>query len=161
MNECIFCHIVSDVESCYKIYEDQYCLAFLTPYPNTFGQTVVITKKHYSSYFADVPNAALNHLIKAIKNVAIMLDRAYDDVGRTAVVFEGWGINHLHAKLYPMHGTIDPANRQKSSSIAFFDTYPGYVTTENKHTKLDDNVLYYHQQLILSKNNHEPASTKK
>lgn len=150
MEDCIFCKIVAGLESCFKIYEDDFCLAFLTPFPNTYGQAVVITKRHYSSYFADVPSIALNHLMNAAKNVALNLDAAYADVGRTAVVFEGWGVPHLHAKLYPMHGTDVPENRQRSSSKAFFQLYPGYVTTENKHEKMDDAELLKQQQLILS-----------
>lgn len=150
MDDCIFCKIVSGQEPCYRIYEDEHCLAFLTPYPNTYGQAVVITKKHYSSYFAEVPLIALTHLMNAARTVALNIDAAYPDVGRTAVVFEGWGIPHLHAKLYPMHGTNIPANRQQSSSKAFFQVYPGYVTTENKHERMVDEELKLQQQLILS-----------
>jgi len=127
-------------------------MAFLTPYPNTPGQTVVITKKHYSSYYADVPILVLKNLMQAVKHVAKMLDRAYPDVGRTAVVFEGWGIEHFHAKLYPMHGTIEPEKRPHSSSTAFFNTYPGYVTTENKYQRMSDEQLLFNQQKIIKAN---------
>lgn len=150
--ECIFCDIANGRAPCFLIYDDLDCMAFLTPYPNTYGQTVVITKKHYSSYYANTPLIAINKLMRAIKKVAQMLDNAYKDVGRTAVVFEGWGVDHLHAKLYPMHGTIDPNKRQKSSSIAFFDVYPGYVTTENKHQRMNDDLLREHQRFILQAN---------
>lgn len=41
----------------------------------------------------------------ASKRVALLLDEALDDVGRTGMIFEGYGVDHLHAKLFPMHGT--------------------------------------------------------
>ncbi len=28
-----------------------------------------------------------------------------EDVGRTALVFEGFKVAHVHAKLFPLHGT--------------------------------------------------------
>lgn len=158
MSSCIFCEILKGKEPCYKIYEDKYCIAFLTPFPNTYGQTVVITKKHYSSYFKEVPNNAINALMYAVKKVADILDKAYEDVGRTAVVFEGWGVDHLHAKLYPMHGTIIPERRQSSSSKAFFTLYPGYVTTENKHQRMSDGELKNQLKKILGDKENENNS---
>ncbi len=50
VNHCLFCNIVKGVAPAHKIGEDDRHLAFLTPYPNTRGAAVVITKQHHSSY---------------------------------------------------------------------------------------------------------------
>ena len=153
MEDCVFCKIVEGSAPAFKIWEDDYHLAFLTIYPNTSGQAVVITKRHYPSYFADVDGTVLAGLIIAAKEVARLIDKAFWDVGRTALVFEGWGVDHLHVKLYPMHGTSDEALQGKDrlhlDRQVFFDTYPGYVTTENKHTRMSDEDLRKIQEKIL------------
>lgn len=153
MEGCVFCKIVEGSAPAFKIWEDEDHMAFLTIYPNTPGQAVVITKRHYPSYFADVDGKVLAGLIVAAKKVANLLDKAFWDVGRTALVFEGWGVNHLHVKLYPMHGTSEKAlnggERLHLDRHIFFDTYPGYVSTENKHTRMSDEELKKIQEKIL------------
>lgn len=49
MENCIFCDIVSGKAPCYKIYEDDYVLAFLDIANDCSGHTLVIPKKHYES----------------------------------------------------------------------------------------------------------------
>ena len=41
------------------------------------------------------------------KAVAKRLDAALADVDRTAMVLEGFGADHVHAKLFPLHGSAD------------------------------------------------------
>ena len=70
MSDCIFCQIVNGLTPCYKVWEDDYHLAFLSIFPNTDGVTVVIPKKHYPSYAFNLPEAVLIRLILAAKTVA-------------------------------------------------------------------------------------------
>ena len=67
----------------------------------------------------------LSKLIIATKKVAKLLDSKLDDVGRTAMVFEGYGVDHVHAKLYPMHGTKDLKEWKKIEKEIdkYFDVY--------------------------------------
>ena len=104
MDNCIFCQIVKQKAPAHKIWEDENHLAFLTILPNTKGATVVIPKKHHGSYAFDQDDQILQDLIVAIKKVAKLLDSYFDDSSRCGMVFEGWGVDHLNAKLYPMHG---------------------------------------------------------
>ncbi|MFA5532295.1 MAG: HIT family protein [Candidatus Shapirobacteria bacterium] len=132
MDDCIFCKIVKGELPCYKIWEDEKHLAFLTTFPNTPGATVVIPKDHYDSYFANVPNDVLSELVKAAKQVAKKIDKNFDDVGRTGFVFEGFGINHLHVKLFPLHGTKSEEWKQRKSNIGkWFDFYEGYISSND------------------------------
>jgi histidine triad (HIT) family protein len=61
------------------------------------------------------------------------LDLKLKDVGRTAVVFEGFGVDHVHAKLFPLHGTSNMKKWKpiKSNVDKFFDKYEGYVSSHD------------------------------
>lgn len=132
MSECIFCKIVKGDVPSHKVWEDQNHVAFLTIFPNTQGFTVVIPKKHYESYIFDVPEDVMLALVKAAKQVAKLLDARLDDVGRTGMIFEGFGVNHLHAKLVPMHGTkMEQWQAIHSNVDKFFKTYEGYISSHD------------------------------
>jgi len=132
MDDCIFCKIVKGEIPCYKIWEDDKYLAFLSIFPNTPGATVVIPKDHHDSYFANVPDDVLSGLTKAAKTVAQKIDKNFDDVGRTGFVFEGFGVNHLHVKLFPLHGTKSDSWKERRSGLGtFFDQYPGYISSND------------------------------
>lgn len=87
---CIFCQIVEGKAPCHKVWEDEHHLAFLSIFPNTDGFTVVIPKKHYPSYAFDLPPQALADLMLATQKVAKKLDKAFPDVSRTGMFFEGF-----------------------------------------------------------------------
>lgn len=130
--ECIFCQIVSGQVPCHRIWEDENHLAFLSTRPNTEGVSVVITKKHYPSYAFDLPEGVLVGLVIATRQVAKLLDVAFEDVGRTGMVFEGFGVNHVHAKLFPMHGTKMAMWRQINPVIdRYFERYEGYISSHD------------------------------
>lgn len=132
MESCIFCKIASGEAPAHKVWEDEKHLAFLSIFPNTPGFTVVITKEHYPSYAFDLPDEVLNNLVLATKKVAKLLDAKLEDVGRTAMVFEGFGVDHIHSKLIPMHGTKMKNWQPIHSEInTYFGKYPGYISTHD------------------------------
>lgn len=142
MKECIFCQIVEGKAPCHKIWEDEKHLAFLSIFPNTEGFSVVITKEHHPSYAFDLPDDVLRDLISAVKKVAKLLDRKLDDVGRTGMFFEGFGVDHVHAKLFPMHRTKDLQEWKKFASNVpkYFDHYEGYISSHD-YKREDDRKL--------------------
>ena len=105
MTDCIFCRIVKGEAPCHKVWEDNDHLAFLSIEPNTPGVTVLITKAHQPSDALKLPDDVLARLTLAAKKAARRLEAAFDDVGRVGLVYEGYGIDHVHAKLFPLHGT--------------------------------------------------------
>ena len=130
--DCIFCQIVSGASPSHKVWEDVNYLAFLSIFPNTPGVTVVITKRHYPSYIFDLPEDILEGLVVAAKKMAKLLDAKLEDVGRTAIVAEGFGVDHAHVKLYPLHGTkTDTWKEHKSQIDTYYKTYPGYVSSHD------------------------------
>lgn len=132
MDDCIFCKIVKGTAPSFKIWEDNKHLAFLSIFPNTEGFSVVITKDHYNSYAFDLSDDVLSGLVLAAKKVGKLLDEKLDDVGRTGMIFEGFGVNHIHAKLFPMHGTKNDEWRQYVNKIEkYFDKYEGYISSHD------------------------------
>lgn len=142
MKNCIFCKIAKGESPAHKIWEDEKHLAFLSIFPNTKGTTVVIPKKHYTSYVFDLPDEVLSELIIATKKVAKLLDLKLEDVGRTAMVFEGFGVDHIHTKLFPMHGTKDMKEWKAIESTVdkFFDKYEGYISSHD-YKRAEDSKL--------------------
>ena len=137
--DCIFCKIVSGEAPSHIFWEDQDHVAFLSIFPNTEGVSVVIPKKHYPSDAFNLPDDVLVGLILAAKRVSVILDKAFDDVGRTGMIFEGFGIDHVHAKLFPMHGTVQKEWQPLSSGIStYFETYPGYISSHDAARAADD-----------------------
>ncbi|WP_370548096.1 HIT family protein [Edwardsiella tarda] len=139
---CIFCQIVRGEAPCHRIWEDDEHMAFLSIYPNTEGFSVVIPKRHYPSYAFDLPDEVLARLTIATKQVARLLDRAFDDVGRCGMFFEGFGVDHVHSKLFPMHGTANMAEWRpiESRSARFFTHYEGYLSSHDAQ-RADDERL--------------------
>ena len=141
MKDCIFCKIVKGEAPCHKIWEDRKHLAFLSIFPNTKGFSVVITKKHYSSYAFDLPDDVLKELTVASKKVSKLIDRKLKDVGRTSMIFEGFGVDHAHAKLFPMHGTKMKKWKVMNSNVnKYFKKYEGYISYHD-YKRADDKKL--------------------
>ncbi|MEF2233198.1 MAG: HIT family protein [Candidatus Cardinium sp.] len=138
---CIFCDIVAGLAPCHQIWEDNNYMAFLSIFPNTEGFTVVIPKRHLSSYIFDHTSEEINGLMAAAKEVSDLLVRRFPTVGRTALVFEGYGVNHLHAKLIPLHGTKGGSWQRIPNNIKTkFASYPGYISSHDAARESDEKL---------------------
>ncbi len=144
MEDCAFCKIIKGEIPCHKIWEDEKHLAFLSIFPNTEGFTLVVTKKHYSSYAFDLSDDILSDLMIATKKVAKLLDGTFEDVGRCGMIFEGFGVDHVHSKLIPMHGTANMKEwkpiESGSKMNKYFEKYEGYISS-NDSERVDDKKL--------------------
>ena len=128
-NNCIFCKIVQGEISSTKIWEDESHIAILDINPNTEGMTLVITKEHYDSDATDMPDEPYKNLMIAAKKVAKLLERKLK-VKRVAIVMEGLGVNHVHIKLYPIHGLNDKFEETWANKKVYFDKYEGFISTQ-------------------------------
>lgn len=147
--DCIFCKIVNKELPCHKIWEDEKNLAFLSIFPNTEGFSVVITKNHYLSDILKLPENILIDLLLASKKVAKLLSAKLEDVGRTGIIFEGFGINHAHIKLFPMHGTKMPKWKPiVPIANKYFKKYEGYISSHD-YKRADDEKLFKLAKKIL------------
>jgi len=129
----VFHKIVSGEMPCHKVWEDEKHLAFLSIFPNTEGVTVVIPKTWAPSDFSETDDSVMQELIIASKTVANLLKVKLEDVDRVGLVFEGFGVDYLHAKLFPMHGTADLGEWREieSSRDDYFEKYPGYISSHD------------------------------
>lgn len=143
MKDCVFCKIVKGDIPSYQVWEDDNHLAFLTIFPNTDGFTVVTTKAHMPSNFTEAPKEEVLSLVEASRQVANKIETAYaDDVQRCAMVFEGYGVDHLHTKLIPLHGTANKQWREfNMHSDKYFDKYEGYISTHEPSDMADKEKL--------------------
>jgi len=140
MSFCVFCEIVAGRLPSHKIWEDENYYAFLGIFPNTRGMTIVVPKKHLDSYVFKVAEKEMDSLMHAAKKVAKNLDKKLPTNMRTALVFEGFGIDHLHAKLYPLHGKKGKWKQMEQKINKFFNTYEGYIST-HEYERADDKEL--------------------
>lgn len=140
--ETIFHKIVKGEAPCHKIWEDDNYLAFLSIFPNTKGFSVVVPKKFSPSYFADCPDETIQNLIVAAKKVAKLIDEKLEDVGRTGMILEGFGVDYLHVKLFPMHGTAGKTFEEVEASDVekYFEEYEGYISSHD-YKRADDKEL--------------------
>lgn len=76
MNHTIFDDIVSGKMKSWKIWEDEKFLAFLTPFPNTPGFTVVIPKQNPGDYVFSLDDNLYSEMMLAVKKVAGILKAA-------------------------------------------------------------------------------------
>ena len=102
MKDCIFCKIVNGEVPCYKIYEDDFCLAFLDISNDAYGHTLVVPKKHYENIIT-CNASVLARLMEVCKKLAthFVKDCGFDGVhilnncGITAM------IKHIHFHVFP------------------------------------------------------------
>jgi histidine triad (HIT) family protein len=142
---CIFCDFATKKKTAAGLfYETDTHMAFLTPWPNTEGFTVVIPKAHLNSDVLSLPDSDLTDLMLTGKKVSSMLQKAFPDVGRVGMMVEGMGIDHAHIKLIPLHGTdyLKKEWKQMHGKCegVYHETYKGYLISK-EGPKVEDTVL--------------------
>jgi histidine triad (HIT) family protein len=147
-NDCLFCKIVSGEIPSWNIFQSEHHLAFLTPFPNTPGFTVVIPREHLPSAIFSLDEKEYPALLNAAKEVAHLLERGLS-CKRVGMIAEGMGIDHAHIKLIPMHGIPDGSWQPiLSNDPQFRETYEGYLTTHDG-PRMPDEELSNIQGAIL------------
>lgn len=144
----LFDKILSGEIKSWPVWEDEDYLAFLTPYPNTEGFTVVIPKKNVGDYLFSLPNESYDGLLNASKKVANLLERAFN-TPRVAMIVEGTGVAHVHVKLVPLHGKLAAETGVWSSHQEFYPEYAGYISSV-EGPKMNDEELDKVQEKIRS-----------
>lgn len=148
MVHTIFDDIVSGKLKSWQVWEDDEFLAFLTPFPNTPGFTVVIPKQNVGDYVFAMDDDFYVRYMRAVKTVANILEKAFD-TPRVAMVFEGTGVAHVHAKLIPLHGELASETGIWSPHEEFYEEYQGWLTTA-EGPKMSDKRLDEIQAQIRS-----------
>ena len=143
----IFDKIIAGEIPSYIVWQDEKYVAFLTPFAGTPGLTLVIPRQNPGDYVFDLGDEDIAGLMRATKKVAKLLEEALG-VKRVALVFEGTGVAHVHAKLYPLHGALASQTNVWSSHQEFYPEYVGYISTV-EGPKMADSELAKIQKKIL------------
>lgn len=94
MDNCVFCKIINGDLPCYKIYENEYVLAFLDISKDLEGHTLVIPKRHYKNIL-DCEEKYLTECIKAVQ----LISKHYFSKGYN-------GVNILNANEQPAEQSV-------------------------------------------------------
>lgn len=104
MTDCVFCKILKGDLPAYKIYEDDFTLAFLDNSKDVDGHTLVIPKKHYVSIL-DIENYMLERLIFTIQKIS---KHYVNNCGFSGINLlnsnqesAGQSVPHIHFHLFP------------------------------------------------------------
>lgn len=102
--------------------------AFLTPFPNTPGYSVLIPKHHLSSDILSIVNEPYEALMKQAWS-AIQALRSGTNARAVGVVFEGFEIDWAHVKLVPIRDGPD-----EGPTAEFTPIYLGFLTSQRGPT---------------------------
>nr|XP_019958232.1 PREDICTED: uncharacterized protein LOC109639286 isoform X1 [Paralichthys olivaceus] len=129
----LFSRIVRGEEQQWRVWEDEGHVAFLTPFPNSPGLTVLVPRRPLTSDIFRLEKPDYEGLVLATKKVSRLLEEGLGASG-VGLIFEGFEIDYAHAKLIPL---FPPSSSRAGSDITkpgapqFYPTYPGYVSSED------------------------------
>ena len=101
----IFSKIVNGEIPCYKIDENDKCLAFLDINPNSFGHTLCILKRE-EDYVFDLDDDEYISLMNFSKKIARALEKSVT-CERIAMSVVGLEVPHVHVHLIPINTMHD------------------------------------------------------
>jgi histidine triad (HIT) family protein len=109
----LFTRIINGELGCFKIYEDEHTMAFLSKFAVQPGHVLIVPKVEIDS-FMDVPEPYYSAVFKA----AQIVGRAVQSVTsckRVGCMIAGWDVPHFHYHLVPMmsHEDMDPKNARE------------------------------------------------
>jgi L-asparaginase / beta-aspartyl-peptidase len=122
----LFARLVRGEIPQWRIWEDNQYIAFLTPFPNTPGLSVVIPRLHLSSDIFSLGFRDFIPFVQAAHHVSRMLTKALE-IERVGMFFEGFEIDYAHIKLVPVLKEVDETGESVGT---FYEKYPGCLTTQ-------------------------------
>ncbi|XP_078131071.1 uncharacterized protein LOC144533529 isoform X1 [Sander vitreus] len=129
----LFSRIVRGEEEQWRVWEDEGHVAFLTPFPNSPGFTVLVPRRPLTSDIFRLEKEDYEGLVLATWEASRLVEEALGAWGM-GLIFEGFEIDYAHAKLIPLvlassSGTGNETTKPRPPQ--FYPTYPGYVTSED------------------------------
>lgn len=101
-NDCIFCILREERVIC----ECDYTKTFIDTYPASLGHTLIVPKRHFTTYF-EATKEELLAIGKAVQNAKKILDEEFSPDGYNIGVNNGQAagqsVMHLHVHLIPRY----------------------------------------------------------
>lgn len=124
--ECLFCKIINKEIGSNTIYEDDNVIAILDLYPADKGHTLIIPKKHYSS-FLTINIEELNFINIAAQTICKKIMKKLEAKGFNIITninsIAQQSILHYHLHIIPKYqkdqGFILPVSKYKQSNDEF------------------------------------------
>ena len=109
-NDNIFAKILRGEAPAFKVYEDDFSLAFMDVMPQVAGHTLVIPKDPTEDIF-DADPVILGHTMATVQKVGVAVKRAFDVPGIMLAQLNGKAagqtVFHLHFHILPRVGGAD------------------------------------------------------
>lgn len=149
----LFSRIVRGEEPQWRVWEDNRHVAFLTPFPNTPGLTVVVPRRPLTSDILRLEEPDYQALALAAREVAKLLTESLG-AWAVALIFEGFEIDYAHAKLIPLslpdRGNDSSTHCTSSPPPEFSEIYPGFVTSADGPPASQESLLKMQAKLTKS-----------
>lgn len=115
----IFTKIINGEIPCYKIYEDEFCFAFLDINPNALGHTLCVPKREVDKLF-NLETTDYLKLMEFSQKIAQALEKVIP-CQRVAMSVIGLEVPHAHIHLIPINemSEITFENKVKLSPLEF------------------------------------------
>lgn len=130
--DCLFCKIISGNIPCYKLYEDEFVLAFLDINPDSNGHTLIIPKTHFQD-LDDIDLETLNNINSASKKIKKLLEKKLQCDGISLLQNNGCvqEVKHYHLHLKPYY--------KDNVSIKLIKNEDAIAKVEDIYQKLKEN----------------------
>ena len=104
--DCLFCKIVRGQVPCYKVFENDDCVAFLDLFPATRAHTLVVPKGHHATT-ESMTGAEMARVFACVPAVAAAVKQAVGAPACNLLINDGSEagqlIPHLHLHIVPRH----------------------------------------------------------
>lgn len=127
---CVFCKIVAGDIPSYKVYEDEFVLAFLTINPINEGHTLVIPKNHRET-FLDLNEMENINVFKTSQEIGKKIDEKFSPK-KVGMIIAGWDIPHTHIHIVPMHEYHDITSEKTLKNTMPKFTHEQFLETLEK-----------------------------
>ncbi|KAK5898710.1 hypothetical protein CesoFtcFv8_008260 [Champsocephalus esox] len=142
--------IRGEEEEQWRVWEDQSHVAFLTPFPNSPGFTVLVPRRPLTSDIFRLEKQDYEGLVLAALKVARLLEVGLGASG-VGLIFEGFEIDYAHAKLIPLLASEEEEEDAKlTAPPQFYPTYPGYVSSEDGPEASEEDLKELHRKITRS-----------
>jgi histidine triad (HIT) family protein len=129
MKETLFTKIAKREIPAFIVEENDDFMAFLDIMPSVYAQTLCIPKNWHDPYVFNNEPEAIASLMAFAQNVAKKLDAKLGSE-RCLVMFEGYGVDHLHAKLYPVFSKDEAFAFSPHTKVEFNEQIAGEILSK-------------------------------
>ncbi len=102
MPDCIFCKIAAHEVPSYTVWENERFIVIADIKPVNPGHLLIIPKDHVEVVFA-MDDARYAEAFAVAKRLSDPVRRA-TDAAKIGIAVEGFGVDHAHVHLIPLHG---------------------------------------------------------